>query len=301
MANHNEVAHSWAHKQNTKTRGNSMFHERGVIYSYGHHFPIASHVVSPRTGKNLVMFTSQCYSVSTSKHISITRRAIPAGVQVLETANPAAYAKGYTAQIRRDIEKAAGDIKKLIEEASRARKNGPFILGHAQGVQDNALAIINHFAKGHDRRALRALLPSLQGLDLASIRKALAKQAKKDAAAKKERARLVAIKNAEVIEQWRAGDSVYIGGLRLEGDLIRLSACGLFLETSRSCKAPVSDCRVALALALRAIDAGKTMRPDSLRLGVYSVNSITPKGAQVGCHFFSAEELKRAAALVSVA
>ena len=300
MANHNEVAHSWAHKQNTKTRGGNMFHERGVIYSYGYHFPIASHVTSPRTGENMVMFTNDSYSVSTSKHISITRGAIPAGVQVLETSDPAAYAKGYTSQIRRDIEKAAGNIKKLIEEASRARKNGPYLLGQAQGVKGNALAIIHHFATGHNRRALRALLPSLQGLDLAGIRKALAAQAAKEAKAAKKRARLVAIKNAEIIEQWRAGESVYIGGLHLDGDLIRLSACGSFLETSRSCRAPVSDCKVALALALRVMREGQSTRPENLSLGVYSINSITPKGAQVGCHYFSAEEVKRAAALVSV-
>ena len=55
-----------------------MFFEYGIIYSYGYHFPIAKHIK-----KDVILFTSKGYSVSTSKHQSYTRQAIPHGTTIL--------------------------------------------------------------------------------------------------------------------------------------------------------------------------------------------------------------------------
>lgn len=71
---HDVVAHNWAHQTGRKRRGFNVFYEGATIYSYGHHFPIAKHVVTP-SGERVVVMTRDSYSISTSKHISIVWRA----------------------------------------------------------------------------------------------------------------------------------------------------------------------------------------------------------------------------------
>lgn len=73
MANHNQVAHAWAHQTGKHRRGFNMFYEGEVIYSYGHHFPIARLVEVE--GRRTVLITTRSYSVSTAKHKTYTWRA----------------------------------------------------------------------------------------------------------------------------------------------------------------------------------------------------------------------------------
>lgn len=83
-----ELAHVWAHEGTSwgNRSDRRMFFEAdsadiskhvqrvSTIYSYGHHFPIASlyHV----KGRPIVLFTTRDYSTSTGKHKSEVRRAI---------------------------------------------------------------------------------------------------------------------------------------------------------------------------------------------------------------------------------
>lgn len=66
----NELAHIWAAQSQNEGRANSFFFNGKTIYSYGHHFPIAT------IEGNFVFFTKRTYSNTTAKHISLTRRAI---------------------------------------------------------------------------------------------------------------------------------------------------------------------------------------------------------------------------------
>lgn len=60
--NNKQIAHLWANKSRESARGSHFFFEGDTIYSYGTHFPIARHY------KGAVLFTSNGYSVTTSKH-----------------------------------------------------------------------------------------------------------------------------------------------------------------------------------------------------------------------------------------
>lgn len=46
-----------------------MYFEGPTIFSYGSHFPIATHVTNAR-GERAVIFTRETYSVTTQKHMS---------------------------------------------------------------------------------------------------------------------------------------------------------------------------------------------------------------------------------------
>lgn len=70
------VAHAWASQSQDEARvaGNNFYFERGIIYSYGSHFPIAKHVANDK-GEKAVLFTTRTYSSTTSGHISSVRHA----------------------------------------------------------------------------------------------------------------------------------------------------------------------------------------------------------------------------------
>ena len=67
--NNRNLASAFA-KGADKGQGSHMFIERGVIYSYGHHFPIAIRV------GGRVLVNADKYSPSTSRHQSYVRSAL---------------------------------------------------------------------------------------------------------------------------------------------------------------------------------------------------------------------------------
>lgn len=144
MSSHDEVAHAWANKTGRHRKGHNMFYEGDTIYSYGYHFPIARHMTTP-DGRNVVLFTTDSYSVSTAKHLTITARAcrhlrvfhVPHmrdGIDGLD------HVRNVTAYIRR--------ITDALEKAKRARKYGPGHLRTAEIITEEARAYIETFQVG---------------------------------------------------------------------------------------------------------------------------------------------------------
>ena len=78
-----EIPHLWAHQTQDEARnGTGSFYFRGAtIYSYGSHFPIATHVKGSQ-GQPGILFTSAKNSVTTSQHMSMVNRSIPPDVPV---------------------------------------------------------------------------------------------------------------------------------------------------------------------------------------------------------------------------
>lgn len=69
------VARMWANKQQDSARysGGNFYYEGNTIYSYGSHFPIATHI--EYNGKKAILFTLNTYSNTTAKHIHVVRHA----------------------------------------------------------------------------------------------------------------------------------------------------------------------------------------------------------------------------------
>lgn len=64
-----ELCHKWANQEQESGRNanGSMFFNGSTIYSYGHHFAIAKHIVNEQ-GQRAVLFTQRDYSNTTAKH-----------------------------------------------------------------------------------------------------------------------------------------------------------------------------------------------------------------------------------------
>jgi hypothetical protein len=128
-----EVAHLWIHQIQDEAReqGGRFYFEKDVIYSYGSHFPIAR--VLPK--KNIVLFTTQTYSPSTSKHCWTVRGAIPDTFQIVECYDPAAY--NSKSNIRHFLENAY----EFINEAAKPRKRAHVqarLIGNALSEMESA-------------------------------------------------------------------------------------------------------------------------------------------------------------------
>ena len=76
MVSHDDVAKAWI--QGRKLTGHNVFTDGKTIYSYGEHFPIA------HKKDKAILFNTNKYSSSTSKHQSIVGRNIPEGYKVYE-------------------------------------------------------------------------------------------------------------------------------------------------------------------------------------------------------------------------
>lgn len=70
MTKNEEVAERFAEGSGI-ARTKHLFIEGNTIYSYGHHFPIAK-----RIGNHEAEFTEQGYSVTTSRHKNLVKRAL---------------------------------------------------------------------------------------------------------------------------------------------------------------------------------------------------------------------------------
>lgn len=137
MSTHNEVAHAWANQTGRHRKGFSMFYEGTIIYSWGHHFPIAR-IVETEEGP-VVLMTTEGYSVSTAKHITYTRRAVQ-------------HMKVFDVPGVRDIDwglhNARNYVERIVdrlEKAKRARKYGDMHLREAQDLIAQAQEYIRLF------------------------------------------------------------------------------------------------------------------------------------------------------------
>ena len=147
LKNHSEVSHYWANKIQPQGKACNMFFEGDIIYSYGYHFPMAKHI-----NDNLILFTSKGYSVSTSKHLGITRSAIPSEIEVLTVPEVDIRNNTLTSHID-NIEYFINEIKTNFGKSERARKYKEMYLR-------NGLANINNMKRYLELFKVKSKLPS---------------------------------------------------------------------------------------------------------------------------------------------
>ena len=290
MATHNEVAHNWAHKTGRAKRGFSMFYDGDAIYSWGYHFTIARHTKDAH-GADVILFTSADYSVSTSKHKTITWRACH-HMRHFTVADVTAQTPERH-ELNADV--MAADFKSNLESSTRRRKASYKImdLESAERVAAEHAAYCEAF---NVERAPLAM-PDDIGEQLATWQREAAEQAERERAKREAEHAAAMADAAERIEKWKAGESVhlpYFGGvyvLRVNGDNV---------ETSGGVRIPIDHARRAFPLlcAMRErVTDGETVTPPSMvRLGNFKVDYVTAEHVRAGCHTVKWDEVERIAA-----
>ena len=298
LGSHENTAHVWA--QNSQIEGHAgdrrMFFERGTLYSYGRHFAIASHTLD-KNSKPVILFTTDRYSVSTSKHISLTRRALRPDIPVFYVPNAQ---PGYE---KENIRAMQAEIKQKIEAYVKPRIK--------QSTRDSIAAEISQitermnkfgaaFVKGYRAVAVPDDISKLAD----KMRKATEARARAENRARekaKEDKRILAAQELGIpCEQWaeawrqnreelHATHSYTIKDYIREkcGTLMRLQKDGETILTSEGAEFPASHGKRAFK---KILECRETKTPwqrngHTIHLGAFQIDSIDDAGNVVaGCH-----------------
>lgn len=291
MASHMEVAHRWATRWEVNgrklsgLRGFNMWSDGDSIFSYGRHFEIARYVDAPKAGR-VVLFTRRDHSISTSKHKTYTRRAIPSFVPVF-------HVFSFDASVKENLKAYEADAAENFEKAQRARVYGDSLLERGNAALDEAERYAQAFGVKYRRPDLSAVVEI--------IRKRNAVNAKAAAKARKERERLDAIRRAEeriadlaAFEAWQSGEGWRVPrSYQSDADgnaYVRRSADGETLETSQGASVPWAHAVKAFRFVKLCRERGEGWRTNGrvVRVGHYQVAEITDTGDMIaGCHRFA--------------
>ena len=295
--NNNEIPHLWAHKQTDYARnGKESFYFRGnTIYSYGSHFPIATHVVGV-DGQPGVLFTSEPERPTTQHHKSLVRRAIPPNIPVFTVPN---QHLGFSEaedkyQHDRNLKHYIRTVEEHVVTCAKARSSWNKEYQHEQAVAIRAEALCYATFFGLSDPPIE-MVPDLDSEQLANIKKREAKASAEKAAKAKREAEERRQKALSLADEWRAGGAHHYllnaipAMLRIENHEV---------VTSRGARFPIMHAKRGLALVRAVMARAEEWKPNgkACRLGHYHIDRITPEGTVfAGCHEVSWAEIERIA------
>lgn len=286
-----QLAHVWAQQSQPSGSGSSFFFDGASIYSYGRHFEIARFIT--RNGARAVLFTTRGYSVTTQRHISLARRAIPSGVPVFHVPDIDAAARGHLNDATRDYyRQEVASIERSAVKRRRA-ESAAIDLRRAQEVAREASAYAEFMGR---RWRIKEPLWTPERMD--ALRATLAKEAKRNKARKDAAARRYAAEQARARDEWRAGSgNQYPGG----AVMLRLSTDRSEIQTSMGAHIPASLARMVwdLVTGIRCSGQAHTFTGDwnaKPRLGQFTLDAVHADGSiRAGCHEIGFDELQRMA------
>jgi hypothetical protein len=306
LSNHSEVCHFWANRKQESGNSSNMFFRNDTIYSYGDHFPIARH-----ENLNTILFTTRTYSISTSKHITYTRRAIPADKKIIYVRNvedinwawnnPCNSKEGkhfypVLSEIKNNLEVMENEIISTLKKSITARTNKPYLLSSAQNALDNMAdylelresALLPDYRKEYNRFQ-SFIRKTRQGLNDNTISEAIAAQVKAERKAERERQERIRKENAEKIERWKNGENVYLPYLKYA--FLRIEKENGLIKTSHNAAVSIREGKILWSM----IKAGKSIHGHTI--GGYTVISFNGE-LKIGCHVIERSEVERIGALL---
>lgn len=310
---HAQLAHVWAQQNVERGRSSDgrMFFEGPTIYSYGRHYAIAKFSIDKK-GNAIVLFNSSGYSVSTSKHRTLTRRAI--SVPVIGVRDPERGPEF-------SIELIEADFAQLVKAYGATTHAGrkAKLIREMNALNAEANTIGNALIKGWRAKALpKDLTKHAAKLVAADTAKAEAAEAKRlvDIEETITQAETVLGKpRVEWAAMWRAHftppltyDCNEVSAWRramhyltYDRDIILLrlyrtpTEQPTLIETSRGAEFPVSAALRALPVIRRMKQQGKSWQRngETLPLGAFQIDTIYPDGnVKAGCHLVTYDEIE---------
>lgn len=322
MSSHDQIAHRWAHRvpnyDAKRLQGYAMFAQGDTLYSWGHHFPIARHVLTtPAKGaaRHVVLFNADDYSSSTGKHKSIAWRALDYGRLRPCYRLPQEFwpihgnTRDVTAKQRRDANKRtaqaalqwyAQQALNSLEAATRARVYAQQHMERANAYLDTA----ERFAADFGVKWVRPDVDALRARAAAAAAKRAreAAKARKRAAEAAEERRKAA---ADDFAAWRRGERhAAPAEWRVSPDgAAYIRRNGDMLQTSQGASVPWDHAVKAFRFIKLCRERGEQWETNGrvIRVGHFQIDCITAQGdMRAGCHFFKWEEIERLARAESV-
>jgi len=264
-----DCAHAWANEHSTHGEVYSppgaptrMYFEQhnDTIYSYGSHFPIATRIKDDKKG-NIILFTTDTYSNTTSKQVGIVRDAIPDWYEVILVPKP--HAAWHTYSYARDnVYSMLTSLYEYLQKQKRARKND-YTFEIAELVK-NIKRYIEYFrikgkmlkqvrdkARNNHTTHLYKLLRSIYGGEMNDLIEEFSAIAEKRKAKLRE-------ENKVKIEEWLEGKDRFLSGLGR--DYLRIKDGQI--ETSQGVKVGLPEAK-ALYNVIRLVQKGIVPPGDS--------------------------------------
>lgn len=290
-----EVFHLWAHQSQPFARNanESVYFDSRTIYSYGTHFPMGSFVFNS-DGARAVVLNLDTYSVTTTRHQNLTRRALPSGVRGFALSggmDSRSFPSGVPPQ--KYLDSAIVDYRARIDEAiktavmKRAGTTRDWAFGRVENLVREAnsfaefFSIAEHFAMPENFDAIKTQVDEARKLE------------RKE---RKEREARELLENAEKIRAWQSHDSNYLG--RLSEVYLRVSTNCREIETSWGARFPIDHALKALRLIeiVRTLGEAYQHGEHSFHMGHYRIDKIDVDGnVTAGCHHVKYSEIARIA------
>lgn len=283
-----EIPHLWAHKVQPHARGTGSISFRDETgYSYA--MPICRHAKA-KDGTPCILFTTDGYSVTTSKHKSMFYRAIPSGIPVYLVSYVMADSKeGHAANVKEmdaSIVRAHANLIKTRKGTLKARHLGYELARQVENRNKYAVAFKVR-VKPLSTEQAEALAQKF-AKDAEKARKLSEKRAKERETAER-------VEHAEKVAQWLAHEIDYIPRYSWDRSAL-LRVNGDEMETSQGARVPLTHARRAVARVVKVRASGQSWHRNgsTLPVGHYHIDSISETGDVVaGCHRIAWEEIER--------
>lgn len=323
MASHQEVAHRWAQDDASARTlsGFNMFYERGPaysayfkegsdvnrIYSHGRHY-VAASFVTTKAGERVVLINADRYSMTTGRHLSYIRRAIPSGVPTFTVPFPdpshkpggsenfhadnlkhyveqagERYAKGMRARVYKEMLLKEGEA--FLTEAERYAKT----FGVRWKRPDSLSAVAGALAKEAAKRAKAEAKARAEREEAARVRMAAQREQDAEAFGLWQRG----AKNVRCPQSYRADDqgNAYVRRMQYDDGTDEL-------QTSQGAVVPWEHAVKAFRFIRLCVEKGEGWQRNgrTVRVGHYQLDRIEPNGDMTaGCHRFAWEAMRELA------
>lgn len=287
----NEIAHIWAHQSAPRGRvsGGNMSFEGTQFRSYS---TVIANIIKYK-GKSAFVLDEASFSVTTAKHMNQVRHAVRGNGKVFHVHcgrrgqtlefTPQSLRGYYLAEFKQTGSPSKFAFKRAEDIVMRLNRLSSAIeVCEHFGLKCKALkATREKFCKEHVAAADALLHARKSKLEAASFRIEATRDARQ------------AVKNAENIAKWKAGERVYLDHrlptyLRREDNEI---------VTSKGARIPATDGERAFRFAIARRDKGWHRNGDQFAVGPYQLEAINEQGIVAGCHRIDWEEIERFAKL----
>lgn len=300
LGSHAQTAHVWAQGEQSEGHASDkrMFFENKTIYSYGRHFPIARHVQTLQ-GETAVLFTTDRYSVSTSKHIGLVRQALR-GDKVFFVPRVNGWGKDNLVAFDTQVENKLTEYgKPRIRQTTRDMIAGQ-IANLIESRNAYGLAFIKKYKAIEVPDDINALADKLQKANAARVKREAKEEARAFEASIKEAETFLKKPRTAFADIWRLNDEGAVENCSSDmrraitqyvrethGILLRLKNAGKDVETSAGAEFPVYHAKKAF-IFIHSVRYTKTpwhKNGKTIHLGAFQIDSIDAQGnVKAGCH-----------------
>jgi len=289
-----QIAHLWMHREQDHARNaqNNFYFRDGTIYSYGSHFPIASHARTNQ-GEDCVIMTTRTYGNTTAKHLHLVRMAIPGNVPVFYAPWPLLA----TGAHEQNIASLREDVISAQHTLADAPKRRPSI-AKAQRELEKAITSAVRYCEAFgtpeqvEEIKARACVNDEQLAQLRARDRAQASQIR-------EAARLRAMaENQEYmhkaiaqLQAWKRGEAHLPERAHWYPVVLRIGNSRDCVLTSWGVMMDLKTVTRGLRLLDRLNAQGQTGERTGEKIGIYDLLAVTPEKVVIGCHHIPMSEV----------